>query len=147
MKLFKSVFPFVFVVLLSMIALPVNAETRAYKYSHSVKDEIKVNQNFSPGIWYITFNSDKSKLYLTDENGVSRTGEPDAVYMGTENGIHIYKGNLKFLGVSYFYFSSDFKRLNWDCIADNSNNTGPKIIRVLNYVPNPKTANAPTHLY
>lgn len=148
MNSFKKIFLVLFsITLFCTFANTINAQTRAYLYSHSVRDGVKFMDSYKNKIWYITFSPDQTKIYLTDENGVSRTGTPDGVYQGTENGIHVYKGGIAFLGPGYFYFSSDFSRLNWDCIADNFNNNGPKKIRVLNYVSNPKTATAPTQLY
>ncbi|MDE5608306.1 MAG: hypothetical protein K2I64_05180 [Muribaculaceae bacterium] len=147
MKAFKKTFvALFFLTALFAYAANVSAQTRAYLYQFSVKDGVKVKGGYEGKIWYFTFSPDRSKVYLTDENGVSSSGAPEGIYQGTENGIHVYKGNTPFLGVSYLYFSSDFSRLNWDCIADNLNG-GQKIIRVLNYVENPRTANAPTQLY
>ncbi len=135
--------------LTALFAFAVNAkaETRAYQYLHSVKDGIKFKDSYDGMIWYFTFSPDKSKVYMTDKNGYALTQGAYASYQGTNNGILIYKETIPFLGVSYYYFSSDLSRLNWDCAPDNLNNKGEKIIRVLNYVPNPGTASAPTQLY
>lgn len=147
MKTIKKVFIVIIICVLGCVPYTSYAQTMAYKYSHSVKDGVKVRGPYTNNIWYLTFTSDKSKFYITDANGVATTSNPSGIYMGTENGILVYKGVIPFLGTDYYYFSSDFKRLNWNSIVDNMNNSGPRMIRVLNYVANPNTSTAPPQLY
>lgn len=131
------------------------AQTYSYKYSHSVKDEVKIPGIISKGtVFYFTFTDDKNKCYLTDKNGVysGGYGQNSYKYVGSKNGILIYKENNQNMfrnGQDMLYFSSDFRRLNWRCGLDdyspNPNNHG--CLRVLDFVSNPDAADVPGSLY
>lgn len=129
------------------------AETRAYSYEYSVRDGGVKFQDYTPGrIWYFTFNGDKSRVYLTDKNGISSNqGAYYYQYAGTDNGIHVYVEKcttIQFLPPGKLYFSSDFTRLNWDCPIDgNRRSADGTIVRVYNYKPNPDKQSVPSQLY
>ena len=140
-------------VILLFATVCVFAETRGYAYEYSVRDGGVKFQGYTPGkIWYFTFNNDKSRIYMTDKNGMSSTqGAYYFQYAGTENGIHVYvekTTGIMLLPPGKIFFNSDFTRMNWDCPFDGDRKSADgTIVRVLNYKPNPDKESVPTHLY
>lgn len=128
------------------------AQTYAYKYSHSVKDGVKVPGTPTKGVvFYFTFTDGKGKCYLTDKNGVYNGGYGQNTYrfIGTKNGMHVYQEqnqNMFRNGEDMLYFSNDFSKMNWQANFDNFG-SWPGCIRVLNYVSDPNEVDVPDQLY
>ena len=138
--------------LVILIATKSLAQTYCYKYSHSVKDEVKIPGLVPKGAaFYFTFTNNMSNCYLTDKNGFysGALGQNSYKYIGTKNGILIYQEcnqNMFRFGQDMLYFSSDFQRLNWLCVADDFN-SGHNRLRVLNFVSDPDAVDPPGKLY
>ncbi len=136
----------------SMFSFCVQAQTYAYRYSHSIKDGVKVKGVPSKGaVFYFTFTNGKAMCYLTDMNGTYNGGYGQNTYRfcGTKNGMHIYQEqnqNMFRNGEGVLYFSSDFSKMNWQCSIDNFS-PWPGCIRVLNYVSDPSEVEVPDQLY
>lgn len=145
------------IVLLSCHNEKAYSQTYSYKYSHSVKDEVKIPGVVKKGaIFYFTFTNNKQKCYLSDKNGISKcNGNCTYKYVGSKNGILIYKeqlsSNFRLFDddPDILYFSSNYSRLNWRCRYDdhdfNSNNH--ECLRVLQYISNPNTEDIPKSLF
>lgn len=98
----------------------------AYQYLYDVDTGTgeKITKDRAGGnfVYYYTFNSDNSKCYMTNENGVvKKTWSSTPIvytYKGTKNGALIYHGYADYLRSGskdvegYIYFSPDYKRLN-----------------------------------
>ena len=151
----KNVRILILTILVVLFATKALAQTYCYKYSHSVKDEVKIPGLIAKGtVFYFTFTNKKSNCYLTDKNGVYSCGygQNTYKYMGTKNGILIYQEcnqNMFRNGQDILYFSSDFRRLNWRCGFDDysPNPNDHKCLRVLNFVSEPDAVDAPETLY
>lgn len=146
---------FIILSLLFIVSTEAIGQIYSYKYSHSVKDEIKIPGVLHKGaIFYFTFTNQKSMCYLTDKNGVYSYGygQNSYKYIGKRNNILIYKEcnqNMFRNGQDVLYFSSDFSQLNWRCYFDDYSND-PKTrgcLRVLSYVSDPDAVDVPNGLY
>lgn len=149
MKQLLKLFTLCFMLTCMLSATGAQAQTCAYRYAHSVKDGVKVTSAIPTGsIFYFTFNNDKSMCYGTNAQGVCNGGGYSSFrYAGTKNGMHVYNVVLAMAGgKDVLYFSTDFKRMNWLCGADNFGPT-PGSIRVLEYVSDPNTVDVPDQLY
>lgn len=104
-------------------------QTYYYKYLYHVNKDTGVKTKFSSfekqGGIYITFANNKSNCYESDKDGFKGQYSSVHKYKGTNNGRHTYYHNFKdddpnnpffqqpwYDIPSYYYFSSDFKRLN-----------------------------------
>ncbi len=138
------------VIVCSAFAFNVNAQTYAYKYSHSVKDGVKVPGTPRKGtVFYFTFTNGMSMCYLTDSQGVytGRFGRCSYRFIGTKNGMHVYQDQNQsgFMpSEDMLYFSDDFSKMNWLATIDLN---WPGCIRVLNYVSDPNEIEVPDQLY
>lgn len=135
-------------------AFEICAQTRAYKYTHSVCDGVKIKAVANPNaIFYFTFVEGKSKCYQSDAQGVSQSQYSGYFkYVGKENGIlvyeHVKSSSFNDMGEEYLLFSEDYSRMNWRLAMDDI--IAPRgSIRVLQYLANPQSANedAPLQLY
>lgn len=138
-------------ILLSMAFVTAKAQTYAYKCLYSVDDNgIKRKSIVENTIFYFTFTNDKSMCYSTDKNGIYslRDGLGSYRYIGTRNGMYVYKECSTNIGTNMFgqnilYFKSDYSRLNWDCSTDRV--IGEHTIRVLTLYK--EKDSTPSHLY
>jgi len=153
MKNLKFIVSIAVVFICCAVSTSCYAQTYAYKYSHSVKDGVKVPGVPSKGtVFYFTFINGKSMCYLTDSNGVYNGGYGMNTYrfIGTKNGMHIYQEqctNVFRRGEDMLYFSSDFSKLNWQNTDIDSFSQWPGCIRVLDYVSDPNEVEVPDQLY
>jgi len=86
--------------LLSCIATFAKAQTYAYRHLYTV-DENGVKRAGSNGIVYITFTTEKSKLYPSDENGISKAyGDKVMGFAGGD--VALYTGKV---GERYKYIT------------------------------------------
>lgn len=152
MRIFNLRICLLIVAIFSVLSFCAQAQTYAYKYSHSVKDGVKVPGFSSKSVvFYFTFTNGKGMCYLTDENGVYTGGDGGNSYrfIGTKNGMHVYQEqnqNMFRQGQDMLYFSSDFSKMNWKCTIDMYSSY-PGCIRVLNYVSDPNEVEVPSQLY
>lgn len=152
MKKFRSIFTMLSVIVCSAFTFCVHAQTYAYKYSHSVKDGVKVSGIPAKGtVFYFTFTNGGSMCYHTDAQGVYSSGYGAGSYrfIGTKNGMHVYQeqnrnGFRKIDGM--LYFSEDFSKMNWLCNFDMFSQW-PGCLRVLNYVSDPDEVEIPDRMY
>lgn len=144
--------------LLILCSLQLNAQTRYYKYSHTIKEStgMKLNEGSHLNGWYITFTNGKQTCYFSDQNGTA-TVSLACIYVGFQNGMHVYKQEktegFTFNGVTSFqsggwdtlYFSKDYSRMNWR--SELGIGREPDEVRVLLYVPNPEQQNSQRRMY
>lgn len=130
------------------------AQTVCYKYLYNItSDGVKKTGAVMTSHFYFTFNRDKSAVFQTDKNGyyTQSRGNGEYRYIGSENGMLIYRSqndkyDWNFLPVEYIYFSTDFKRMNWDCGIEKFNKNGDLGVRVLEQY-DPQKGNTPEKLY
>lgn len=121
----------------------VGAQTRAYRYTHSVVDGVKIGCVGNPnGIYYFTFTEGYSKCYESDVQGVSTSNYNGYFkYAGNNNGIlvyeHVESSSFNNVGEQYLLISEDFSRMNWRIGMDDMVNPRGSV-RVLEYVSNPQ---------
>lgn len=129
------------------------AQTRAYKYLYSVKDDVKIPGSLSKGtIHYFTFTDNGNKCYLTNKDGMYRGayGQHSYKYIGKKNGVLIYKEqnqNILREGEDMLYFSSDLKKMNWQSWMDNYFPESRGCTQVYEYVADPNAVDVPSQLY
>lgn len=128
------------------------AQTRAYKYLYSVKDEVKISGSQSKGrIRYFTFTDNMNMCYSTDKDGVYSGGYGLGAYrfIGKKDGVLVYKeqGSPLSAGPGMLYFSSDYKRLNWQSEYDNYIPETYGCLQVWEYVADPNSVDVPSQLY
>lgn len=95
------------VIILSCAFQFTKAQTVMYKRIMTVMNGNK--QATNDDAHYITFN-DKG-CYESDKNGISDNGNKFIKFIKNENNLHCYYGN-GFFGNAFYYFSSDYSRLN-----------------------------------
>lgn len=78
---------FLFIAML-WCSTPCIGQTYAYKHIYTI-DENGVKNSPTKGIIYITFINNSSKLYLSDENGISKSYSTRLIGSGS---VHLYKG-------------------------------------------------------
>lgn len=83
------------------------AQTYMYKRIMIVENNNKKKMN--DDVHYITFNS--KGCYESNEKGISENEYKFMKFIKKENNLHCYYGN-GFFGNAYYYFSSDYSRLN-----------------------------------
>ena len=124
--------------LVAMAGLTAAAQTYAYKALFLVNPNTGVREQAPKAVNYYTFTNNKQYCYSSDANGIKKGFTYQ--YKGEKNGAHYYEVAEFSLGFfKWITFSSDFSRINEDYIDGK--------VRVLEYVADPNTANAPSQMY
>ena len=126
--------------LVVMTGLTAAAQTYAYKSLFFVNPNTGVREQATTVVNYFTFTNNKQYCYPSDANGIKQGGGVYQ-YKGEKNGAYYYELAEKTMlsGFKWLTFSTDFKRLNQDYVGGK--------VRVLEYVADPNTANAPSQMY